>query len=148
MGNKNIGYRLVKIKTNSFETKYEGYDFSNLKNSFNITTNYHADDDTYSIGVNHVITFLQSEDSPFIKIDVLFVFELTKKTWDLFVADDKLVIPMEIAQVLNNISIGTSRGIIHTKTENTPFNNIILPPIVLDQLVDDDVSFVFSKSET
>lgn len=44
---------------------------------------------------------------------------------------------------LATIATGTARGIIHTKTENTSLNPVVLPPINLVSAIKDD--FVFKK---
>lgn len=44
---------------------------------------------------------------------------------------------------LATIAIGTVRGIIHTKTENTTLNPVVLPPLNLVEAIKDD--FVFRQ---
>ena len=46
---------------------------------------------------------------------------------------------------LATIATGTVRGIIHTKTENTVLNTIVLPPINLVEVIKDD--FVFKVAD-
>ena len=40
---------------------------------------------------------------------------------------------------MGSISVGTLRGIIHTKTEGTVLNTIVLPPINLDEIINKDL---------
>jgi hypothetical protein len=42
------------------------------------------------------------------------------------------------------LTIGTSRGILHAKTEGTEFNKFILPTINVNQLVEKDAEFIIN----
>lgn len=44
---------------------------------------------------------------------------------------------------LTTIMVGTARGILHAKTENTLFNQFLLPTIDVTELVTDDVIMTF-----
>ena len=46
---------------------------------------------------------------------------------------------------LSVITVGTARGVLHAKTENTPFNKFVLPTINVTELVKEDVSFDLEK---
>jgi hypothetical protein len=46
---------------------------------------------------------------------------------------------------LATISTGTVRGIIHTKTENTVLNTVVLPPINLIEAIKEDFVFQTTK---
>lgn len=50
-------------------------------------------------------------------------------------------IPAGFLQYLATISTGTARGIIHTKTEGTVLNSVVLPPINLLEIIKDDLHF-------
>lgn len=39
------------------------------------------------------------------------------------------------------LTIGTTRGVLHSKTENTPFNSFLLPTLNVMELVKKDVVF-------
>ena len=47
------------------------------------------------------------------------------------------------------LTIGTTRGVLHSKTENTPFNSFLLPTLNVNELVKKDVVFKveFDKKE-
>lgn len=50
-------------------------------------------------------------------------------------------VPVDFLRYLGTIAIGTARGIIHTRTENTLLNRFVLPPINLINIIKKD--FVF-----
>ena len=39
------------------------------------------------------------------------------------------------------ITVGTTRGVLHAKTENSKFNKYFLPTINVNELVKNDISF-------
>lgn len=39
------------------------------------------------------------------------------------------------------LTIGTARGVLHSKTENTTFNQFLLPTLNVNELVQKDVIF-------
>lgn len=50
---------------------------------------------------------------------------------------------VDFLRYLATIAIGTVRGIIHTKTENTVLNSVVVPPINLVEAIKED--FVFKQ---
>ena len=52
---------------------------------------------------------------------------------------------MYFLRYLATIATGTMRGIIHTKTESTALNPIVLPPLNLVETIKDD--FVFKTKD-
>ena len=51
---------------------------------------------------------------------------------------------VDFLRYLATIATGTVRGIIHTKTENTVLNSVVVPPINLVEAIKED--FVFKQS--
>jgi hypothetical protein len=53
----------------------------------------------------------------------------------------KIVLPQNFGIHLGMLVVGTLRGVLYTKTENTIFNQFILPTIDVTALVPNDVTF-------
>jgi hypothetical protein len=51
----------------------------------------------------------------------------------------KGVIPVDFLRYMATIVVGTARGIIHTKTEGTVLNSVVLPPVNLVETITDDM---------
>ncbi|MPN63841.1 hypothetical protein SDC9_211608 [bioreactor metagenome] len=60
-------------------------------------------------------------------------------------SNNVLLVPKNFMQHLAVITIGTARGILHAKTENTPFNQYVLPTINVSEMIKDDVTFEFRE---
>ena len=53
----------------------------------------------------------------------------------------KIIVPEMFLEHIAAVTTGTSRGILFAKTEKTPFNNFILPPLNVKELVQSDGIF-------
>lgn len=51
----------------------------------------------------------------------------------------KGAIPVDFLRYMATIAVGTARGIIHTKTEGTVLNSIVLPPVNLVETIKEDM---------
>lgn len=142
MENESIGFALVAIKTEQFALFEEKY---SSKKELNITTSleFKINEEQKLIGVFATFTFEQSKKT-FIKIQVSCHFNIEPNTWTSFLKDNNVVFPKNFICHLTMLTIGTSRGILHAKTEGTEFNKFILPTINVNQLVDKDAEFNLS----
>lgn len=139
--NKRIGFSLNNITTEQFaviDSSYnEGIDI-NLKAEFKFGINR----EQKIISVIFSASFLQ-ENTPFLVIEVGCHFKLKEDAWNQFLNEAKteLIVPKGFVSHLATISVGTTRGVLHSKTENTPFNKFFLPTINITDLVKKDVQF-------
>ena len=143
MENESIGFVLAAIKTEQFALFEEKY---SAKKELNITTSleFKINEEQKLIGVFATFTFEQAKKI-FIKIQVSCHFTIEPNTWKSFHKEDLIVFPKNFMGHLTMLTIGTSRGILHAKTEGTEFNKFILPTINVNQLVDKDAEFNISK---
>lgn len=75
----------------------------------------------------------------FLEIEIGCYFQITEETWKAFNDDNSILFPKNFVRHLSAISIGTARGILHAKTENTAYNNYFLPTINIDEFISDNV---------
>lgn len=66
-------------------------------------------------------------------------FNIHKEDWDSFTKDGVTIISKSLIDYLIVQTVGTARGILHCKTEGSPFNCIVLPPIDVSHKVKEDV---------
>ena len=59
----------------------------------------------------------------------------------------KLTVQKGFLQHMAVLTVGTTRGILHAKTENTPFNRYHLPTINLKDMINQDSVFQFEKAK-
>jgi hypothetical protein len=142
MENESIGFALAAIKTEQFALFEEKY---SSKKELNITTSleFKINEEQKLIGVFATFTFEQAKKT-FIKIQVSCHFAIDQNAWESFRKEDVIVFPKNFMAHLTMLTIGTSRGVLHAKTEGTEFNKFILPTINVNQLVDKDAEFIIN----
>lgn len=141
----NIGFALIKITTEQFAIIEEGFVD---KGEFQIHTNirFAADNTHRLVGVFTSFT-LASEAKPFIVVEAGCHFKIKEEDWGTMLNESKsqLTIPKGFLQHLAVLTVGTTRGILHAKTENTCFNKYHLPTINVADLIKEDNTFTFNK---
>lgn len=140
-----VGFALQKITTEQFAIIENGFaDNGNIKLKINLR--FAADDDQKVVSVFSAFTF-ESEQKPFIIIETGCHFNIMDETWiQMYRTEErKIHLPKGLITHLAVLTIGTTRGILHAKTENTCFNKYILPTINVTQLVKDDLVFSFNN---
>jgi hypothetical protein len=142
-----IGFLLNKITTDQFAIIESSYK-DNEEVQFNYGLNFGFDKETRIIAIFFKFN-LQQEGNPFLIIEVGGHFLIEPKTWNTFFNSDSeiITIPKNFMQHLAVITIGTSRGILHTKTENTIFNKFILPTVNVTEMIKEDVVFSLKSDE-
>lgn len=77
--------------------------------------------------------------SKFIVLKVSCEFSIHPDDWEIFKEGNTIVIKKNLLEYFVVQTIGTARGILHCKTEGTPFNIFVLPPINVTELVTEDM---------
>ncbi|MBO4805944.1 MAG: hypothetical protein J5554_07865 [Paludibacteraceae bacterium] len=103
----------------------------------------------FSFGVNNEVndiscvtklTYSQN-DKLLLTIEVICFFAIGEEGRRHFVDSGR--VEVTFLRYLATIATGTVRGIIHTKTENTALNPVVLPPLNLMEVIKED--FVFKN---
>lgn len=66
-------------------------------------------------------------------------FVVSDTEWEKYSADGEFVIPKDLQEALAVQAIGTCRGVLFCKTEGTPFSNLVLPPVNIVALLDNQL---------
>lgn len=134
-----IPFRIRQIKTQQFamfpDLLVNGKDVS-IQSEFNFGVNREITD----LFCNTKLSYIQ-EENLLLTIEVLCFFTISPEGSNQLL--QRGCIEVDLLRYLATIATGTVRGIIHTKTENTALNPIVLPPINLVEAIKED--FVFKK---
>ncbi len=134
-----IPFRIRQIKTQQFamfpDLLVNGKDVS-IQSEFNFGVNREITD----LFCNTKLSYIQ-EENLLLTIEVLCFFTISPEGSNQLL--QRGCIEVDFLRYLATIATGTVRGIIHTKTENTALNPIVLPPINLVEAIKED--FVFKK---
>jgi len=76
----------------------------------------------------------------FLIIEIGCHFNITTEAWSNFYNESKTELIVFIGHLVM-LTLGTTRKVLHSKTENTPFNSFLLPTLNVNELVKKDVVF-------
>lgn len=131
-----IPFKIKKIEIAQFAVFPEALDVSKnvqVNSQFSFDANIEA----------HVVrckaNFYYKQDDCLVLVLVVYCyFDIDSPSLETFKDGDNYRIPVDFLRYMATIVVGTARGIIFTKTENTPINHILLPPINLVKMLDSD----------
>lgn len=142
-----IGFKLVLITTEQFAV---------IEDNFTVQTDietkidfrFAAEKDQKLIGVFIKGIFL-SGSKPFLLIESGCHFAISEKSWENMYDQklNKLNVTQHFLQQLSILTVGTTRGILHAKTENTPFNQYHIPLVNVEELIKGDVALEFNPRD-
>ncbi|MBQ5979528.1 MAG: hypothetical protein IJL58_05865 [Bacteroidales bacterium] len=130
-----IPYRIVRIETKQFAIfpdLFKNGEPAEVMTSFGFALN----EDSTSILCQSLINYIQDGK-------ILLVMELA--TYFQIAEDGRKEIknhgsvPVDFLRYMGTIAVGTARGIIHSKTEGTVLNSVVLPPINLVDAIKEDL---------
>ena len=132
-----LQFRIADIKTLEFAILEENFNETaevGLSTSFQ----FGFDDENHVVGVDVTFQFMHN-DQPFLLITVRCGFEINEEAFDSFKSDNIITVPKGFASHLAVITVGTARGVLHEKTNDTPFNDYIIPTINLTEIIKEDI---------
>ena len=134
-----INFNLLKIKTDQFAIFEENFNKSEVVNlNTNLSFGLNSEDKVFLVTPKY--TF-EMDGKPFMTIQISCFFKIEEATWNSFKKKKQIVFPKDFVAHMAMITVGTSRGILHTKTEGTAFNDYILPPLNVAEMVVEDITF-------
>lgn len=133
-----LSFALRKIVTKQFAILEEVYKEDDLV-SMNMNLTFSVNREERAIGSSLKVDF-SIQGAPFILIEVVCFFEIKQTSWETFLGEDgKEHVPQELLSHLALHTVGTVRGVLHAKTENTIFNRFILPPVNVNDMIKEDL---------
>jgi hypothetical protein len=139
--NVSIGFALKKLNLDQFAILENAY---SVDRDTGLVTGlqFAADAANKRIKCSVRISFEQDEH-PFLVFESSNDFSVDKETWLSFENEEKkiVVFPKKFIAHLAMLTVGTARGMLHVKTENTKFNQYFIPTINVAEMINDDVSF-------
>jgi len=141
MADDKIGFSLRKVTTEQFAIIESAYKKDETI-SLNLNTRYGFNVENKIITIFFSPAFYQKK-SPFLVLEIGCDFNIKEGAWESFFNKDKsiLTVPAGFIRHLIMLTIGTARGVLHSKTENTPFNEFLLPTLNVNELVKEDIVF-------
>lgn len=132
-----LHFRITEIKTQQFAIfpeKFVNGKEVNVESEFEFGLN----DEFNRIRCISRFNYLQG-DTLLLTCETHNVFDIREDGVEVLRKES--MVPADTLRYLATISTGTARGVIHTKTEGTVLNPIVLPPINLVEVINKDFIF-------
>ncbi len=135
-----ISFGLRQITTEQFAIIESAFDESKTNFELGTGLRFGFNADKRIVTPLLAINFSQ-EKSPFLLLEIGCHFEIINEHWNSIfnITTNELKLPKELARHLVMLTVGTLRGVLHAKTENTPFNKFFIPTINVNELVKEDI---------
>ncbi len=123
-----IRFTLVGITTEQFAKIFIPEENNNIE--LNISVSVNSNYNEGAIAITPTINFNESGKT-FLLLECTCHFKIKPSDWDILSdsSESNVTIPKEIISHMVALSLSTSRGILHGKTENTDYNKFYLPLI-------------------
>lgn len=131
-----IEFRMQQIKVDQFAMLSDTFD----KNNIDIQTNSGVAVDT-----EHQMVRLQmkydylSDNQLVLTLAISCFFAVDPSSWKSMLNKDGLTLPHGFLSHLALHTVGTARGILFSKTEGTPLQQLILPPLNVEKMFQEDL---------
>jgi hypothetical protein len=134
---KNVEFSINKITTEQFavvENSFAPEKEISLFSGFRFGVNK----DEKTVDAYSLFRFEQ-DANPFLLIEVGCRFLIRDESWEQLKSDNKVTITKGFITHLLTITTGTTRGVLHAKTEGSKFNQYLLPTINLAEAIKEDI---------
>lgn len=143
----NISFKLIGLKTEQFATIEKNY---NAEKEVNLShqLRFAAIEEHHTISVRSDFNF-EIEKQPFLVIGVAGHFQVSEDIFNSFKEGDGsvLIVPKGFVAHLAMLTVGSTRGVLHAKTENTKYNRYLLPTVNVAAIIKEDVRITITKSK-
>lgn len=99
----------------------------------NVSLNFKYGDEGKKVACVVAFDFI-SESEKVMVLKMTCEFEIQVDDWKTLRNDKEVVIPKDLLEFFAVHTIGTARGVLFCKTENTQFNYIVIPPINVSEM--------------
>lgn len=147
MNSEEITFGLRKITTGQFAT-IDSVAIKDDSIRLNFCFTFGINEDFRMVVCTAKFEFF-SEELPFMIIDVSCDFEVAQASWKYLINTDsnKIILPLFLVTHLAVLTVGTARGVLHCKTENTKYNKYFLPTINVTDSIKSDITIDLIKTE-
>ncbi len=141
----NVGVALTKVTTEQFAILEHNFD-ADAEIKLHVNFRFLADNELHKIAVFNTIYF-ETNAKHFLTIEAGCHFTISPDSWQHIYhpPTNTLTVPKVVLHHLAMLTVGTCRGILHAKTENTRFNQYHIPTINVSELITEDSVFDFTN---
>lgn len=131
-----VRFKMFKISAPQFVKFEENFPEENTSVEFEVSFGFSVSMDRHCVACSMTSSF-KGAKGLILLLETICEFNIENTDWKGFESKDRFVIPKDILQFFAVHTVGTSRGILFCKTDNTILNQFIIPPINVAELVKD-----------
>lgn len=133
-----VNFKMTRIHVNQFAIICDSIDDKdNIELECGL--GFHASEQCVSVSVK--VVYASEDSEPLMVIETICQFSISEDSWnELLQANGEVLLPKEFLAHLAMHTVGTVRGVLHCKTEGTPLNFLILPPVNVAEMIQHDLS--------
>lgn len=146
-GKEQINFTMNRIITEQFATFANAIPLDNSQIKFGVNFGFSANIVKRELGCK-VIVAINDNQTPLIKLEVCCVYAIKPSDWDKLITNNSLLIDKGFLSFLAMQTISTARGVLHAKTESTPFNIYIIPPINTPDIIKNNLKIELKGNST
>lgn len=143
---KNIAFRMNLIKVDQFAIMVEKQENTDIVYSIDTAIRFGMVQDAKQLFCQYKTQYRNGD-----KIDLLIGvscgFEIEPNSWNGLIEGEILMVPSSFLRYMGVQTIGITRGILYEKTVGTVFDQLILPPVNLEEMITADQQFKMSDKE-
>ena len=133
---KSIPYRISRIESVQFALFPDNFQ-NGQEVRVNTNFGYNVRSDVQQVRNVINVKYLQ-EDKLLLVAELACYYDIAPEGVESIKAEGK--IPVDFLRYMGAISAGTIRGLIHAKTEGTVLNPVVLPPVNLEEAIQNDMA--------
>ena len=140
MENKGVNFKLVNIKTHEFATFEENFESNINQQRFRLNTSFKIGEKLNDVSCVIQLELLQ-EEKLIVKLKISCLFIISEEAISNFKRENKITFPKSLISHFAVLTLGTARGILYSKTEDTALKGVVLPTVNLNETIKEDVVF-------
>ena len=136
-----VNFRLVRLSTDQFGILRDMYE-PDAPIGVYTQLSFGAEEKEEIVVVSASFRFeSENKTAPFIILETKAYFQIKSESWkSMYDAEtNALTLEKGFARHISVITVGTSRGILHCRTEGTDMNHVILPLINIEKILSEDI---------
>lgn len=133
-----IQYRFMKMDLTQFSPEWDRYDSENQEIGIESNFNFSYNKENMVLRCTANLNFIQ-KNQIFLKTELQTFFDIAEETVEKLTKDGQITLPRIFLCQCASLAYGSFRGVIYMKTINTALNNLILPPMYLNEVIKDDM---------
>ncbi|MBF1558161.1 MAG: hypothetical protein HXO13_02220 [Prevotella salivae] len=131
-----VRFRMFRIHTDQFailsETAPVDFDEVGMGVAFSYKV---AEDCKIAATIKLSFDTFDNGKQPLMMIEVTCEYLINEDDWKGMIKGDVLNVTKETLEYLTAQAVGVTRGILHCKTEDTPFSVLIIPPLNVAKMI-------------